>query len=98
MNLGLVCLNFGICLTIVLGALVAPRGKELQVITSPFVSEADRLSIISAANGSYVSAGRYDWITIAYSDDPGFPLRLLKAGALLVLNNDAEVGCGRKLQ
>ncbi|MNF11203.1 hypothetical protein D3C80_2123660 [compost metagenome] len=51
------------------------------------------MQVIGDAGGRLVWSGRYAWISVAYSDANDFAGRLMRAGALLVLNHDLAVGC-----
>jgi hypothetical protein len=93
LNYGVISANFLLCLLLVAGIWAAPTGNFVVVLTSPFYSPERTMNVISAADGRLVSKGRYDWITIAYSDEPGFATRLMNAGALAVMNNILRTGC-----
>jgi hypothetical protein len=73
-----------------------PRGPYVLVVASPGAAPAKMMSIIGDAGGSFVSAGRFTWIAVAYSNEGHFPARLMKAGAVLVLNHGLAVGCQQK--
>lgn len=94
-NSRIVALYFALCFSVVLGAWAAPRGDFVLVVTNPLGSAADTVRTIADADGSIVASGRFGWIAVAYSDQPDFPSRLMRAGALAVLNNALAVGCIR---
>jgi len=95
MDIRLIFANFGLCTLLIFAVWAAPRGDTVLVISSPFESNAARMNRIAQADGRIVSAGRYEWIIVAYSTNPDFPSRLMKAGALVVLNENLAVGCKR---
>lgn len=87
-----------ICVLLVIAVVVKPQGKFVVVIANPLSPPARIAEIIGGAGGSFVAGGRYPWIAIAYSDADGFALRLLRSGAILVLNNRAAVGCLQRIE
>ena len=95
MNKKLTIANFFLCFFFVFSVWAAPRGDFVLVVSSPFETNATRINRIAQADGSVVASGRYDWITVAHSAEPGFASRLMKAGALLVLNENLALGCAR---
>ncbi len=82
-------------LAVVLFTLVAarPSGPFVLVVTAPGAQAAGSMAVIDRADGAFVWAGRFPWISVAYSLAPDFPERLLDAGALLVINHDLALGC-----
>jgi hypothetical protein len=70
-----------------------PSGPFVLVVTSPGLSAAGNMAVLEKAEGAFVWAGRVPWMSVAYSNDPNFPKRLLDAGALLVINHDLALGC-----
>lgn len=74
----------------------APSGPFVLVIATPSASEANVMSIITDADGSFVSGGSRPWFAVAYSDTPYFPARLRKAGAVLVLNANLKSICSQE--
>lgn len=74
-------------------ALAIPRNGFVMVVTDPRQPADNMIRVIGAAGGSFVSGGSTSWLAVAYSDDPGFAGRLMKAGAFLVLNHALAVGC-----
>lgn len=87
--------NFFLCLFLVFSVWAAPRGEFVLVVSSPFETNSTRLGRIEQSNGSIVAFGRVDWIMVAHSSEPGFATRLMKAGALMVLNENLALGCIR---
>lgn len=84
-----------------LGALLAlitlwsasPRNDSVLVVSNPFDPPGRALSIIGEAGGSFVGNGRVPWLSIAYSSEPGFASRLVRAGALFALSNPFSATC-----
>ena len=93
MNIRIVQINLAIFLLILVGLRAIPSGNFVLVVTHPSAPPATAMQIISAADGAYVRASRYPWITVAYSEKPEFPARLRAAGASLVINNLLAAGC-----
>jgi hypothetical protein len=62
----------------------APNGP-VAVVTNPW-SPSPAVAAIAGAEGRIVRAGRWPWIAVADSDDPGFRARLPQAGAVLILS------------
>ncbi|QLF70012.1 hypothetical protein FE840_010945 [Peteryoungia desertarenae] len=84
---------FLMTLLLLIGVISRPDGSFVLVVTSPSGDAAENMAVISEAGGAFVWAGRYPWISVAQSDEPGFATRLSKAGAYLVLNHSLAVGC-----
>ncbi len=76
--------------------LAMPSGHFVLVMTRPDAPQDNMLNVIGSAGGSFVEPGRFSWIAVAYSESDHFPQRLMKAGALLVLNHALAVGCQQK--
>jgi hypothetical protein len=82
---------------LVLASWVAIMAALTFVTTQPGLSVAvisrrgEGVEIAAAAGGRLVDAG--DYVTIARSEEPGFILRLYRAGALLVLDARVVEGC-----
>lgn len=72
-----------------------PSGPFVLVVTSPGAQAAGSMAVINRADGAFVWAGRFPWISVTYSLAPDFSERLLDAGALLVINHDLALGCLR---
>lgn len=70
-----------------------PSGPFVLVVTSPTADAAGSMAVIDRADGAFVWTGRVPWMSVAYSQAPDFPQRLLDAGALLVINHDLALGC-----
>lgn len=76
-------------------ALIAarPSGPFVLVVTSPSAKAQGNMAVLERADGAFVWASNVPWISVAYSNAPDFPERLLEAGALLVINHDLALGC-----
>ncbi len=70
-----------------------PNGPFVLVVTSPSANAAETMSVLEKAGGAFVGESALSWVSVAYSDEPDFPKRLLQAGAFLVLNHNLAVGC-----
>lgn len=93
MNRKVVAANFVIYLAVVLAIWAAPRGDFVLVLTDPLREAGYGPAVVGRAGGAFVSSGRFAWMTVAYSQDAGFPARLMQAGAVLVLNHQLALGC-----
>jgi hypothetical protein len=82
-----------LCLTAMFAAIAYPRSEYLVVVTEPGSDPSTLMRVIGDSGGTFVSATRFDWIGIAYSQDPGFAGRLFKSGAALVLDHALAAGC-----
>ena len=70
-----------------------PSGPFVLVVTSPGLEAVGNMAVLEKAGGAFVWAGKVPWMSVAYSQAPDFPKRLLDAGALLVINHDLALGC-----
>ena len=70
-----------------------PEGPFVLVVTAPGGDAAGTMSVLARADGALVSLGAVPWVSVAYSNEPDFPKRLLRAVAILVLNHNLAVGC-----
>ncbi len=86
-------LNFVIYLMLVLAVWATPSGHFVLVLTDPAQELGYGISVIGRAGGVFVATGRYDWMTVGYSEDRDFPKKLMAAGAMLVLNHQLALGC-----
>ncbi len=93
MNRFAVSMYFFLFLTLVLGVWALPTGRFVLVLDNPKAPAGEMMAIIGNAGGAFVAPGRFPWMAVAYSEVADFPARLMKAGALLVLNHDLAVGC-----
>jgi hypothetical protein len=73
--------------------IAVPRSKFVLVVGWPGASEARMMQIITGAGGTYVEKGGRDWLAIARSDDPALATRLMRAGAMIVLDHALAAGC-----
>lgn len=87
---------FSICVLLITVVIAVPRGNYVLVIGRPTASAGAMMEVIGNAGGTFVAAGRAPWIAVAYSDELGFATRLLRSGALLVLNHALAIGCAQK--
>lgn len=74
-------------------AVAYPRSDTLVVVTEPGADPSTLMHVIGDAGGSLVSSTRFDWIGIAYSRNHDFAGRLLRSGAVLVLDHALAAGC-----
>ncbi len=88
--------NTALVAMVLLLAAGVPRSPYLIVIAPPWQSDGAALRIIAEAGGTIVDNGRYDWIAIAHSNQTKFASRLMKRGALLVLDHALAAGCLRR--
>lgn len=70
-----------------------PNGRFVLVLSDPTAGMEANMHVIDSAGGMFVSSGRFPWMSVAYSDADDFASRLMKAGAVLVLNHQLAVGC-----
>jgi len=94
-NRKVVGFNFALFLLLALSVWAMPSGHFVLVVTDPQAGPDSSFSVIDRAGGAFVSAGRYPWMTIAYSDADDFAARLMRSGAMLVLNHKLAAGCLR---
>ena len=76
-----------------LAGLAYPRSDFVLVVGRPGVDEAGMMSIIARAGGTFVSRGNLGWLAVAHAEQSGFAGRLMRAGALLVLDHSLAEGC-----
>ena len=70
-----------------------PRSDFVLVVAPPGTNEAAMMDIIAGAGGTFVSHGNYGWLAVAHAENSGFAARLLRAGALLVVDHALAAGC-----
>jgi hypothetical protein len=95
-NRAVVTAFFAVFALLLIVVMAAPRKGFVLVVADPRASAANLLRVIADANGTFVASGRYPWTAVAYADDSDFSRRLLRAGAILVLNHNLAVGCSAK--
>ena len=78
---------------LMLAGVAVPRGKFVLVVGWPGASEARMMEIIAAAGGTFVQKGGRDWLAIAQSDNSDLPARLMRNGAMIVLDHALAAGC-----
>lgn len=81
---------FSLCM---LAGLAYPRGDFVLVVGRPGMDEAGMMSVIADAGGTFVSSGNLGWLAVAHAQQPGFAGRLMRAGAILVLDHALAEGC-----
>lgn len=89
----IVLAHFALFLLLIVAVWVRPAGPFVLVVTDPELDAGGNMQVIGDAGGRLVWSGRYAWVSVAYSDANDFAGRLMRAGALLVLNHDLAVGC-----
>ena len=92
-NFKLVVSAFLAFVTLTLVGVALPRGDFVLVVGRPGADEAGMMQIIAEAGGTFVTHGNYSWLAVAHAEAEGFSKRLLKAGALLVLDHSLAAGC-----
>ncbi|MBB4185602.1 hypothetical protein [Sinorhizobium terangae] len=90
------CLHFLLFVLLALSAWAMPRGPFVLVVTHPNDPPQKAISLIAAAGGSFVGSGGLPWISLAHANSEDFPARLLRAGALLVLNASLSAACSQE--
>ena len=88
--------NASLVAVVLLLAFAVPRSPYLIVVAPPWHGDSPVLRIIVDAGGTIVENGRYDWIAIAHSNQSEFASRLMKRGALLVMDHALAAGCLRR--
>jgi hypothetical protein len=96
MNRFTISAHFFFFLLLLVAVWALPHGRFVLVVAKPGAAPSAIMSIIGRAGGSFVEPGRLPWLAVAYSEANGFPSRLMKAGAFLVLNHDLAAGCQQK--
>lgn len=76
-----------------LAAVAYPRGEFVLVIGGPNSTEAGMMKIIADAGGTFVQQGNFGWLAVAHAETTGFPSRLMRAGAYIVLDHALASGC-----
>jgi hypothetical protein len=78
---------------LMLAGVAVPRSKFVLVVGWPGASEARMMEIITTAGGTFVEKGGRDWLAIARSESPDLPARLMRQGAMIVLDHALAAGC-----
>jgi hypothetical protein len=90
-----VALCFGVAA--ILGSsvmVVVPRDSEaVAVFASPWAGRDGALQVIAGADARIVAYGKYDWIAVAYDDQPSLAERLYDAGAVFVADAALVSAC-----
>ncbi|MCA1443673.1 hypothetical protein I6F07_26375 [Ensifer sp. IC4062] len=92
-NRAALCIHSLLFVVLVLSVWAIPRGHFVLVVTHPNDPPQKAMSLIAAAGGSFVGSRGLPWISLAHADSEDFPARLLRAGALLVLNASLSTVC-----
>ncbi|MBP1883218.1 hypothetical protein [Sinorhizobium mexicanum] len=90
------CIHFLLFILLVVFVWAIPRGPFVLVVTHPNDPPQKAISLIAAAGGSFVGSRGLPWISLAHADSEDFPARLLRAGALLVLNAGLSMTCSQE--
>ena len=91
--LGFLLLFFGL----VAAVYARPSGAFFLVVTQPGGGAMLNMETIGRAEGRFVWAGRFPWMSVAYSPDSSFPERLRAHGAILVFNHRLAFGCAKEI-
>lgn len=89
----IVGINLAVILFVLSAAAIIPRNGQALVIVSPWSDPERVIDVIAQAGGSVMNGTGAPYAAIAYSDDPGFTLRLFKSGAMLVLDGSLAFFC-----
>lgn len=92
----MIAFHFVFYLLLMLAVWAAPMKRFVLIVTNPFAGPDEAMSVIARAGGSFVEAGQRPWLAVAYSEDSDFAFRLVRAGALLVVDHGLAAGCLRK--
>jgi len=86
-------INLAVILVVLSAAAIVPRNGQALVIVSPWSDPGRAIRVISDSGGSVMNGTGSTNAAIAYSDEPGFTLRLFKSGAMLVLDGSLAFFC-----
>ncbi|MBV6650839.1 MULTISPECIES: hypothetical protein [Hoeflea] len=89
----IVGINLAVILFVLSAAAIVPRNGQALVIVAPWSDPGRVIDVIGRAGGSVMNGTGAPYAAIAYSDDPGFTLRLFKSGAMLVLDGSLAFFC-----
>jgi hypothetical protein len=89
----IVGINLAVILFVLSAAAIVPRNGQALVIVAPWSDPERVIDVIAQAGGSVMNGTGAPYAAIAYSDDPGFTLRLFKSGAMLVLDGSLAFFC-----
>lgn len=87
---------FAVGSSVVLGFIdLAPRHPQsgVAVVFPPWINGADALMQAASAGADIVRLGSYPFIVVVRPTSVGYPARVLKRGALAVLDPQALGGC-----
>jgi hypothetical protein len=89
----IVGINLAVILFVLAAAAIVPRNGQALVIVAPWSDPGRVIDVIGRAGGSVMNGTGAPYAAIAYSDQPGFTLRLFKSGAMLVLDGSLAFFC-----
>ena len=89
----IVGLNLAVVLTVLSAAAIVPRNGKALVFVAPWSEPGRVISVIAGAGGAVMNGTGTPYAAIAYSDQPGFALRLFQSGAMLVLDGSLAFFC-----
>lgn len=80
----------GVCLSVIL-----PRSDSdlLVLFVSPFSQDTYVYAVLDAADGELVRTGKWPWLALVSSQNPGFVSDLYSAGALFVGDGEFFAAC-----
>jgi hypothetical protein len=88
-----VAATFAVFTGLMLLGIVYPRNDFVLIVGRPGTNEAGMMDLVARAGGTFVSGGNLSWLAVAHAENSEFTTRLLKAGALLVLDHSLAAGC-----
>jgi len=89
----IVGINIAVIIVVLSAAAIIPRNGQALVIVSPWSDPGRVVDVIANAGGSIMNGTGAPYAAIAYSDEPGFAIRLFKSGAMLVLDGSLAFFC-----
>ena len=89
----IVGINLAVIVVVLSAAAIVPRNGQALVIVSPWSDPERIITVIADAGGSVMNGTGSPYAAIAYSDKPGFAVRLFKSGAMLVLDGSLAFFC-----
>lgn len=92
-SLRIVGLNLAVIALVLLAGLIVPRNGRALVVVSPFASAGLVSEVIADAGGTYFAATRFDNMAVAQFENSDFIIRLLSAGAILILDGNLASAC-----
>jgi hypothetical protein len=89
----IVAANAAVIGAVLLATVAVPAGPFVAVVMPPWSDGSAALSAVARADGTLVAPAGRPWIVIAHGQHSGFPARLRRAGAWLVINHALLSGC-----